>query len=88
MVTELVRWIQALWSGAEHDGHELAEYPGVPLGVLAEHTPVRVRSWLHGSWMEGFEIAAMVAEDNDILATGCGASRIGPCWVRGCRPTT
>ena len=42
-------------------------YPRAPLGVLAEHTPVRVRSWLDGSWAEGFEIAGIVAEDNDIV---------------------
>jgi hypothetical protein len=42
-------------------------YPRVPLGVLAEHTAVRVRSWLDGSWAAGFEIAGIVAEDNDIL---------------------
>jgi len=42
-------------------------YPRAPLGVLEDHTPVLVRCWLYGSWNAGFEIAGVVAEDNDIL---------------------
>jgi len=42
-------------------------YPREPFRVFGEHTPVRVRSWIDGSWMTGFEIAGIVAEGDDVL---------------------
>jgi hypothetical protein len=62
-------------------------YPRVPLGVLADGTPVRVRSWVDGSWMDGFEIVGIVAEDNDMLGYRVAACRMGTSCVGGFRPT-
>jgi len=42
-------------------------YPRAPLGVLADGTPVSVRSWLEGSWAHGYQIDGIVVDGDDLL---------------------
>ena len=64
-----------------------AVYPRAPLGVLANNTSVRICAALDGSGIGDFEIAGIVAEDNDFL--GYLVRRMSDGTVlraRGCHP--
>jgi hypothetical protein len=40
---------------------------GAPLGALTEGTPVNVMSQLAGCWVTGFEIAAPMVDDGELV---------------------
>jgi len=59
-------------------------YPATPWPVLVDNTPVKVRSWIDGTWEGGLEIAAVVAEANAVV--GYRVRRLSdgtalPAWV-------
>ena len=59
-------------------------YPATPWRVLGDSTPVKVRSWIDGTWEEGFEIAGVVAEANAVVGYRVRRESDGtvlPAWV-------
>ena len=65
-------------------GWNVLDYPATPSRVLADDTPVKVRSWIDGTWEAGFGIAGIVAEGNGIV--GYRVRRLSdgtllPAWV-------
>jgi hypothetical protein len=74
--------MRALTTGAV--AQDSLAYPATPWRVLGDDTPVKVRSWIDGTWEAGFEIAGVVAEANGIV--GYRVRRVSdaavlPAWV-------